>query len=137
VSHFSTVRSKISRKQNLISALEKIDGGRWKGCVEVYEEAANLYGYRGDKRAQKSEIIIRRKHIGSSSNDIGFTRQEDGTYSAIISEYDSSTYNKRWLDSLCQTYSSEVIQDIAQEQGFNFECREENGELFINCERNY
>jgi hypothetical protein len=137
ISHFSSIRSQIRRKQTLVNALERIENGRWKGKVEVCEKATNLYGYHGDKRAQTAEIIIRRKNIGSASNDIGFKLQEDGTYSAVISDYDSSHHDKRWLDKLTQTYSTEVVREISEDNGFNFECREENGEIFINCERTY
>jgi hypothetical protein len=134
ISHYNSVRSRISRKSTLVSALEKIDNGRWKGCVEVHEQADNLIGYHGDKRAQKAEIIIRRKNIGSSSNDIGFKLQEDGTYAAIISDYDSGHHSARWLDKLNQTYSCETICETAEENGFSFETREENGEIFVTCD---
>ena len=137
MSHFSTVKSIIKRKSALVKALQSIDNGRWKNCVEVSEEATNLYGYQGDKRAQKAEIIIRRKNVGGSSNDIGFKLQEDGTYSAIISDYDSSHYNKTWLDSLCQNYAKCTVKEVAEENGFSFEDHTENGEIFVTCERSY
>lgn len=105
--------------------------------MEEHAEATNLYGYRGDKREQKAEIIIRRKHVGSSSNDIGFVQTEDGSWSAIISEYDSNRYNGGWLDKLTQTYAREVIQEVAEEQGFTFESTESDGEMYVTCERSY
>ncbi|HEY9872686.1 MAG TPA: hypothetical protein V6D12_04590 [Candidatus Obscuribacterales bacterium] len=33
-------------------------------------------------------MISRRNYISISSNDIGFKQQQDGTFEAIISEYD-------------------------------------------------
>lgn len=49
----------------------------------------HLYGYRGDRREQTAEYIIRRRFIGPSSNDMGYSRNEDGSYSLILSEFDS------------------------------------------------
>lgn len=86
-------------------------------------------------RQQKAEIIIRRKSIGSASNDIGFKQQEDGTFSAIISDFDSSTYDKDWLNQLCQTYAQETVREVANEQGFSFEEEVIDGQIHIHCER--
>ena len=124
------------RKDDLVKALQKIDP-RWEGNVEVHETATNLYGYHGDVRQDSAEIIIRRKNIGSSSNDIGFKQEADGTWNAIISEYDSRRYNQDWLNKLTQGYTKEVIKDIAHDQGFIFEEHEEDGEIFITCTNSF
>src|SRR5688500_3905021 len=58
------------------------------GYAEVEEgEALPLYGYRGDRRPETAEIVVRRRHLGSASNDLGFARSEAG-YTPIVSEYD-------------------------------------------------
>ena len=54
---------------------------------EEHQSAKSLYGYHGDKRSQKAHIIVRRKHVGSYANDVGFLRR-NGKYEMIISEYD-------------------------------------------------
>lgn len=134
MSHFSKVKCQIKRKSGLLKALRRIENGKWANAVEEHDEAENLYGYRGDKRANKANIIIRRKHVGSSSNDLGFVLSEDGTYQAIISDYDSSHYNQKWLDKLTQLYAEETIKEVASENGWNFESSEENGEIFVMCD---
>lgn len=48
----------------------------------------NLQGYTGDTRTQTANIIVRRIHVGSAANDIGFKRKSNGKYELIISEYD-------------------------------------------------
>jgi hypothetical protein len=55
----------------------------------VVEKGTNLhlYGYRGDKRKEVCEIVVRRKHIGSSSNDLGF-KKVNGKFQMVVSEYD-------------------------------------------------
>ena len=50
-----------------------------------------LFGYHNDQRAEKAEVVIRRNNTGiGSSNDIGFAKQPDGSYKAIVSEYDGN-----------------------------------------------
>lgn len=68
--------------------------------VEVHETPQRLVGYRGDLRAETAHIIIRRKHIGRSSNDVGFYVKADGTIEAVISEYDAHRFNAAWLGQL-------------------------------------
>ena len=43
---------------------------------EVHIEPQHLQGYQGDNRAQKAHIIVRRKYVGGSSNDLGFLYDE-------------------------------------------------------------
>ncbi len=56
--------------------------------IEVHQQAVPLYGYQGDERPQKAHVIIRRQHVGSAANDVGWERLPDGSYRAWISEYD-------------------------------------------------
>lgn len=129
------MKTKIKNKKDLISALKSIDNGKWKNAVEVHDTPQNLVGYHGDIREQKADIIIRRKDISHSSNDIGFIRQKDGTYQAIISEFDSTKYSSAWLDKLSQQYSFEVVKSTAQANGFTFEFAVVNGEIHVTCEK--
>ena len=85
--------------------------------VEVNEEAQNLYGYHGDKRDDKAELIIRRKHIGSVSNDIGFKKNKHGNYDAIISQYDSSKHNSVWLNKVKSTYTTLMVKKTMKSMG--------------------
>lgn len=135
MSHYSSLKTKIKNGGALKKALQSINNGKWKNCIEVHEKATNLYGYHGDKREQTANIIIRRKDIGSSSNDIGFVRQPDGTYQAIISDFDSRQFTSDWLNQLNQLYSLEVVRETAKNNGFSFEFTEVNGEIHVTCEK--
>jgi hypothetical protein len=75
--------------------------------IERHAEAKHLYGYQNDQRAQTAHVIIRRQYVGGAANDVGFVRQADGSYKAIISEYDSSHYNQTWLNRLTTYYNVE------------------------------
>ncbi len=57
--------------------------------VEVGKDI-NLVGYRGDTRQQTADIVVRRRYVGGSSNDLGFKRLENGKYQIIVSQYDNS-----------------------------------------------
>lgn len=115
--------------------------------LKVSTSAQALEGYRGDKRADVAEIIIPRAHVGGAANDIGFKLQEDGTWSAIISEYDSHSgvasskskyakgttgYDALWLKRLNQRYAYHKVKDTISSQNFFIESEsEENGEIFM------
>ncbi len=61
------------------------------GYTQVEEgEWLPLYGYQGDQRPETAELVVRRVHIGSASNDLGFRRTPAG-YVPVISEYDRAT----------------------------------------------
>jgi hypothetical protein len=115
MSHFTKLRTRITAADGLMKALADIG---FKN-VEAHETAQHLYGYQGDVRPQTAEVIVRRKYIGGASNDIGFKRQADGTFEAIISEYDRHKYSQAWLDRLTQRYAYLVARAKLAEQGFD------------------
>lgn len=149
MSHYSRIRSKMKKRSALVKALQ--DLGFKEDQIEVHDEAVNLYGYQGDVRNDKANIVIRRKHVGGSSNDIGFVRLEDGTYEAIISDFDRTNgqsrknkrtqktqgYSGKWMELLNQRYSFRVIEEQANMDGFSLEEREENGEILVEATRDF
>lgn len=72
-----------------------------------------LSGYQGDARSQKAHIVIPRGQISSASNDIGFLREEDGTYTVHVSEYDQSRW-KKVFPEIVKHYTTDVVQNIVQ-----------------------
>jgi hypothetical protein len=117
MSHFTCIKTQIKHQDALIKALADVG---FKN-IEVHETAQHLYGYQGDVRQQKAEVIIRRQNIGLYSNDIGFKRQEDGQFEAIISEYDRHKYSQEWLNGLTQRYGYHTLMATAPAQGFTVE----------------
>lgn len=83
------------------------------GYTEVEQgEALPLYGYQGDRRAECAEIVVRRRFIGSASNDLGFRRTAEG-YTPIISEYDQRTLHQgRFIPSLRAAYNERVVGEM-------------------------
>lgn len=83
------------------------------GYGEVEEgEALPLSGYRGDVRPETAALVVRRRHLGPASNDLGFARTATG-YTPIISEYDQRTlHTGRFLPALRAAYSEGVVAEI-------------------------
>lgn len=117
MSHFTSIKTQIKNLDALVKALADVNFQN----IEIHEAAQNLYGYEGDIRQQTAEVIIRRQYVGISSNDIGFKKQEDGQFEAIISEYDRTKYSQQWMNKLMQRYGYHALKTSAQEQGFTIE----------------
>ncbi len=117
MSHFTCIKTQIRNQDALVKALADVG---FKD-VEVHKTAQHLYGYQGDVRSQTAEVVIRRQYIGVASNDIGFKRQDDGQFQAIISEYDRHQYSHEWLNNLTQRYGYHALMATAPEQGFTIE----------------
>lgn len=110
--------------------------------VNCLNDPQPLVGYQGDFRtangsghtkdaalAMKAHIIIRRKNVGGASNDIGFV-QRDGKFYPIISQYDSSRYNDKWLTGLKVKMGEIGIEKQAKKLGLRLAGKKvENGKI--------
>ncbi len=83
------------------------------GYSQVEEgEALPLYGYQGDRRPETAEIVVRRRYLGSASNDVGFARTPAG-YVPIVSEYDQrALHGGGFLPRLRAAYSEHVVDEV-------------------------
>ena len=118
MSHYCQIETQFNDQQALIEALTSIKGG-WKlDQIEIHQIPQSLYGYQGDEREEKANIIIRRKHISPSANDVGFALQDDGSYKAIISEYDRRTRcNDAFVGRLKTEYACVAVEKQAKQRG--------------------
>lgn len=114
MSHFTRIRTQLRDAEVLAEALRAVGLPQ----VELHDRPETLYGYRGDARPEKAEVIVRRKHIGSASNDIGFARRPDDTFEAIISEFDRTRYDEAWLTKLTRSYSYAATLRYAEANGY-------------------
>jgi hypothetical protein len=115
MSHFTRLQTRLVDAGALVKALADMGFAH----VEVHDQPQHLFGYRGDRRPETAEVIVRRKYIGSASNDIGFQRQPDGSFTAIISGFDRRKYSPKWLAGLTQRYAYHLASAKLQEQGFD------------------
>jgi hypothetical protein len=127
MSHFAEIECeyKAESKDELIEALEKEFG---KGHVEFHEKGSDLYGFGGDNRSNISEksadyappceIVVRRKHVGSAANDVGFKFQPDGSIKGYVSDYDRrNTFNKPRRDAVAVDYQLRVGEKLLKAKG--------------------
>ena len=88
--------------------------------VEAHDEAVNLIGYHGDVRPEKANVIVRRRYIGSAANDLGFVKEADGMYSAIVSDYDSHKHGAEWMKGLKRAYTEKRTIKHAAKNGLKY-----------------
>jgi len=80
-------------------------------------QTLSLYGWQGKKRAERARVVIRRKDIGASANDLGFNPQ---TGSVVISEYDNEDRPGRGmhvLKKILPVYATARVVRTARAQG--------------------
>jgi len=133
MSHYLDIKTQITDLECLVEALCRIETrtGQWnKNKIEVHETPQNLYGYQGDVRSQKANVIIRKLHVGGASNDIGFLKSPDGTYTSIISEFDRRFYNLLWSEKLSTYYGVEKAKKEFKVKGIKYtETVDEKGRI--------
>ena len=115
MSHLTTMTTQLTDTDALRAALADV-GYRE---VEVHDQPQPLYGYQGDQRADRAHVIVRRKHVGRLSNDIGFRRQDDGNFRAVISDYDRAKHDERWLGRLTARHAYHLTTKTLATQGFD------------------
>nr|BFE60770.1 hypothetical protein GCM10020063_052960 [Dactylosporangium thailandense] len=114
MSHFTRVRTALRDPALLAKALAAVGLEQ----AEVHDVAQTLYGYQGDARPERAEVIVRRARLGRMSNDLGFRRTVDGTFEAIVSEFDRAQYGDPWLQRVTQEYGRAATLEYAEHNGF-------------------
>jgi len=116
MSKYEELRTVLSDEHFLVEGLRELGYN-----AEVSREGLSLYGYLGDERPEKAHIVIRRSQLDSASNDIGFARDSNGVYHALISEYDRGIgFNDAWLGRVAQTYKERQTMAVAKSKGYRF-----------------
>ncbi len=138
MSAYKVIDCFVKNKDHVVAALVEI--GVPKRCIEIYEDAANLVGFKGDTRSQKANIIVRQRYVnqylsGGASNDIGFEKV-NGVYNAHISQYDMQWW-KRKQGKFKQSTGMQATLAKAQQIGYHIQKKKENGKIFITLEKNY
>jgi hypothetical protein len=120
MSKYDSFQTTLTEEGPLIAALRALGYP-----VETHAQGVPLCGYHGDERPERAQIIIRRQHLDVASNDIGFVRGSNGTFRAILSEYDRSIgFDQKWLGRVHQRYKEERTMAMARKKGYVFRGRE-------------
>lgn len=135
MSHYTLVETEFKDKECLVKALGKVGYSE----VEIHDgEGKNLYGYRGDMRPEKANVIVRREHVGRAANDLGFVwNHGKRCFTAIISEYDTRSKHVNF-DRLTQQYSNAVIIKEVTAKGFSIMYqKKKEGKMYVRARRAY
>jgi hypothetical protein len=136
MSHYLAMETQITDQEALVRALcRSISRATGKvftrNQIEICDNPRNLYGYQNDLREQTANVILRRQHVGGSSNDIGFVKGPNGTYSAIVSDFDrSNCYGEPWLTKLYTYYNVEKAKMEMDSRGVQYtETKDDKGRI--------
>ena len=111
MSHYTTIQTEFTDAQVLEEAVHDL------GFPVETGRSLPLYDYAGRQTGQKADLVIRRKHLTSVSNDIGFRKVGD-QYKAIISDYDEVQVRKGdFLRELTQKYNYLKVKKEVARQG--------------------
>ena len=108
MSHFSTIKTKLRNKPQLVEALELLQYN-----VQEDQELVNPIDHQHEK--VKVDVSI--------GNDIGFRLNSDGEYELVA---DIQTWNqpippKRFIEKVNQQYARMTVHNTVKEMGFQVE----------------
>ena len=108
MSHFSTIKTKIKNKPNLIKALQLLQYD-----VQEDQELVNPIDHQHEK--VKVDVSI--------GNDIGFRLNKDGVYELVadIQTWKDPVPPRRFVEKVTQQYAKATILDTIQDKGFTIE----------------
>ena len=108
MSHFSTIKTKIKNKPELIEALQLLQYD-----VQEDQELVNPINHQHEK--VKVDISI--------GNDIGFRLNNNGEYELVadIQTWKDSVPPKRFVEKVTQQYARMTVHNQVKEMGFKVE----------------
>lgn len=130
-----TVKTSMKQADQICAALEAM--GVPANMIQRHPDGKEIDGYRG-KQWGKAEILIPKSWHGGYS-DIGFARQEDGTYAAILDHIDEygacRKVGKEGAGSFSQLtgqwYAATTAQKTLQTQGFQAHIQQDGKNLKV------
>ncbi len=130
MSRYCEIKTQFKDQESLILAL--METGEWtREQIEVHDIPVEMRRGRDEKIA-KANLIIRRKDVGKNGQhaftDVGFVKDENGQYQAIISDIDRRKYNDKWLGQLTGNYAFRTLERDQRSRGRSVSrTRSENG----------
>ena len=108
MSHFSTIKTKLKNKPELIEALQLLQYD-----VQEDQELINPLDHQHEK--VKVDVSI--------GDDIGFRRNSEGVYELVadIQTWRDPIPPKRFVDKVTQQYARMTIHNTVKQQGFEVE----------------
>ena len=124
MSHFSTIKTKIKKKPELLEALQILQYD-----VQEDQELINPLDHQHEK--VKVDVSI--------GNDIGFRLNKEGVYELVadIQTWKDPVPPKRFVEKVTQQYAIRTIVSTVNEDGFNVEKEniDRDGSVELLCTR--
>jgi hypothetical protein len=132
MSHFSTLQTKLVSGRHLVQALADLGLTQ----VEVSAEPQAMVGWM-TTNVQHAHIIVRRAHLPGAQYDLGFHKNAEGSFDALVANEDRESYGYAWLGRLTQRYAYHVSRELLKKQGFTQaqEKREADGTIRLTLRR--
>lgn len=121
MSHYSVCQTQLKDQDAILKALERM--GFNKGKIDVSSVPMEMKMYHGGSANRKADIRIKGHGWGAENqldglcNDMGFTRQANGTYELHIDNYTSGRY-KNFQDTLTNYYAAELVKKKSKQLGY-------------------
>jgi hypothetical protein len=116
VSAYRKLRTEFTNRYRLRKAL-KAAGVEFEECKVGKEQ--HLIDWHGQQRPETASFIVRRQHIGTLSNDLGWT-WNGSCFEEIVSEYDQScAETTRVRQSVKKEYAVITATEAAKAKGYN------------------
>ena len=132
MSAYITLASPMTDQDCLLQALAELGFDTSK--VEIHEQAVQLEGYEGRQRKQLANVIIRRRYVGSASNDIGFELTSTG-YRAHVSDFDQGRFGAQWMAELTTRYHTHHQAKMARLAEVERRRKEEERRRLVEAQR--
>ena len=130
MSHTVDVKTQIIDESCLITALMRVENPTGqafsKEVIEIYKDSVPIQTYQNHNNT-RANVVIRQRNLGDGSyNDLGFVRNSDGTYTAIVADM----YDKTWLQRLTTYYGVEKAKKEFKVKGIKYtETVDEKGRI--------
>jgi len=132
MSRYCEIKTQFKDRESLILALMET-GGWTREQIEVHDTPVEMRRW-GREKIAKANLIIRKKNVGQKTNtyafnDIGFVKDENGQYQAIISDIDRKrSCDDKWLGKLTGNYAFRTLERDQRSRGRSVSrTRSENG----------
>jgi hypothetical protein len=117
MSKYLKVQCQYNSREHLRAAL-KAAGIEFEE-TRIGQPESHLVGYHGDEREETATFIVRRAHIGSSSNDLGW-HWNGKAFEEIVSQFDSGRPETTKIrDSIRKEYAVSFATAQARIKGWN------------------
>jgi hypothetical protein len=133
MSHMITCKTNMKNRDTIISALVEL--GVPQEIIVVSNDPLKLQGY--GRQSTNVEILVRRTDLHKGYGDVGFVKNDDGTYSCIVDDIDDtgslarSVGVNKFSGAVNQWYSALTAQTALKKKGLLAKIQKQDNKLVV------